>query len=94
MWMSAYLVCNFVWGFCIMGKIIGVNKRGLPTEALHGISEQNITVVLVEGSVGDYAAYYGVGNEEYIKDHGNKLSFEEACIHFPGGQLDKEKYRD
>ncbi len=77
-----------------MGKIIGVNKRGLPTEALHGVSDQTLTVVLVEGDMGDYAAYYGVGNKEYVMQFGNKLSFVEACLHFPSGQLEKEKYRE
>ncbi len=74
-----------------MDKIIGVNKRNLPNE--HGMS-LDITVVLVEGDIGDYAAYYGVGSYEFVKASGNKLSFKEACVHFPGGQLEKDKYRE
>lgn len=77
-----------------MSKIIGVNKRGLPTEELRGVTDQTLTVVLVEGKIGDYAAYYGVGSNEFVAQYGNKLSFEEACIHFPGNQLVKEKYRE
>ena len=54
-----------------------------------------LTVVLVEGDIGDYAAYAGLGeNAEFIKRYGDKISFEEACCHFPGGQLKKELYRD
>lgn len=49
--------------------------------------------VLVEGEIGDYACYVGHGTEEWVAKHGDKISFEEACCHFPGGQLQKEKYR-
>jgi len=51
------------------------------------------TVVLVQGGCGDYAAYCGIGPAEWVAHHGDKLQFEEACIHFPH-QLMKEKYRD
>lgn len=74
------------------GDIIGINRRcyngpgWVPTE---------IIVVLVSGTIGDYAAYISAGNStEWCKRHGNKLSFDEACIHFPGGQLKKENYRE
>ena len=43
--------------------------------------------------IGDYAAYVGQGSPEWIADHGDKISFKEATVHFPGGQLEKEKYR-
>lgn len=49
--------------------------------------------VLVAGDIGDYAAYTGHGSPEWIARHGDKISFEEACCHFPGGQLKKEHYR-
>jgi hypothetical protein len=49
--------------------------------------------VLVAGDIGDYACYVGHGTPEWVARHGDKISFEEACLHFPGGQLEKEKYR-
>lgn len=52
-----------------------------------------VYVVLVAGDVGDYAAYMGPWSREWARDHGAKLSFAEACIHFPRG-LDQSKYRD
>lgn len=76
------------------GDIIGINRRcyygpgWIPT---------SIIVVLVAGSplVGDYAAYIATGDSpDWAKRHGDKLCFEEACIHFPGGQLVREKYRE
>lgn len=75
-----------------MGKILGVNKRYLPQDN----HERNIplTVVLVEGDVGDYAAYAGLTeNIDFVKAYGDKISFKEACCHFPGGQLDEKRYR-
>lgn len=49
-------------------------------------------VVLVEGEIGDYAAYIGHGDADWVARHGDKLSFEEALCHFPIG-LKREKYR-
>ena len=74
-----------------MHKIIGVNERWYPCQ--NGMCGATL-VVLVEGQIGDYAAYAGHGSKEWVADHGDKVSFEEACIHFPGGQLRKELYRD
>lgn len=50
--------------------------------------------VLVQGDIGDYACYVGHGKPEWVAQFGDKISFEEACCHFPGGQLVREKYRD
>lgn len=78
-----------------MAKIIGVNKRNLPTEQPHSLVNQrcqDITVVLVEGTIGDYSAYYGVGSDEWVAAHGNKLHFTEAQAHFPS--IEKSKYRN
>lgn len=47
--------------------------------------------VFVEGDVGDYAAYTGHGSIEWVADHGDKICFEEAKLHFPG--IEREKYR-
>ena len=73
-------------------NIVGVNRRSYP-----GPSENeriNVTTVLVLGDVGDYAAYTAAsGNPQFCARYGDKISFEEACIHFPGGQLEKELYR-
>ena len=80
-----------------MSKILGVNKRYYP---MAPIFEREIATiaVLVAGDIGDYACYIGLGYEpendaDWIAAHGDKISFEEACCHFPGGQLKKEKYR-
>ncbi len=73
--------------------ILGINERWYPTPS--GLDRQPVTVVLVAGAIGDYAAYVGIGTKEDaqgIADHGDKLSFLEATCHFPFG-LEKEKYR-
>ncbi len=73
-----------------MSNIIGVNRRGMPAQLLDRIDYK---VVLVGGHVGDYAAYVGQGEDERVAEHGSKLSFKEACIHFPVG-LKEENYRE
>ena len=72
------------------GHILSVNRRSYPSEGRTYIS---ITVVLVVGGIGDYAAYIGEGAPEFVARHGNKLSFEEACVHFPVG-LERHRYRE
>lgn len=75
---------------------IGVSRRTYPIEPAYeecAALRFEITVVLVAGEAGDYAAYIGGGSMEFVARHGDKLSFEEACCHFPGGQLKKELYR-
>ncbi len=52
-----------------------------------------IRAVLVKGDIGDYACYVGIGDPEWVAKHGDKISFEEACCHFPYRQLKREKYR-
>lgn len=74
-------------------KILGVNKRYLPKED-HSRDIPYI-VVLVAGDIGDYAAYGALTEDEiFAAKFGDKISFQEACCHFPGGQLKKELYRD
>lgn len=72
------------------GKILGVNTRCLPSDIGAYV---NVCVVLVGGAIGDYAAYMGAGSPDFVKRYGNKISFEEACCHFPGGQLEVDRYR-
>jgi hypothetical protein len=89
-------------------KILGVNKRYYPAQAsvvghpafmmgdeLFDQSENPppTLAVLVEGDIGDYACYVGHGTPEWVARWGNKISFAEACCHFPHG-LQKEKYRE
>ena len=80
------------------GTILGVNIRWLVV-APHAMDRSmGYCVVLVADEDGDYAAYAGIIREDHsdagrpnilqidcIKRHGDKLTFEEACIHFPGG---------
>ncbi len=90
-------------------KILGVNTRHFPCQAgfvrslaadielgsIEGWScmPPATLAVLVEGEIGDYACYVGHGTPDWVARHGDKISFEEACCHFPGGQLKREKYR-
>jgi len=76
-------------------RIIGINRRCYPDQnGPDQRMEGEVKVVLVAGDVGDYAAYAGIGSEEWVGRRGDKISFEEACVHFPGGQLKRELYRD
>ncbi len=74
------------------GTIIGKNSIGYPSDVLGSYGVMAFTVVLVAGAIGDYAAYAGQGSDDWVARHGDKLSFEMACGHFPGG-LSFEKYR-
>lgn len=76
-----------------MGKIIGVNNRCYPSEPIEGSRHDTkyVTTVLVKGSIDDYAAYEGIGSEEWIAAQGHKLPFEEAVVYFPW--IVKDKYR-
>jgi len=77
--------------------VVGMNTRSIPD--LRGCTEYNfkpplqISWVLIEGSIGDYAVYCGCGDPDDISRWGNKVSFKEACDHFPGGQLLEGLYR-
>jgi hypothetical protein len=90
-------------------KILGVNRRYYPAQASIlgkppliteiGVFDQTddpppTMTVLVEGEIGDYAAYTGHGTPDWVARFGDKISFAEACCHFPGGQLKKELYRE
>jgi len=82
-----------------MSRIVGVNMRYYPTDVhfAHGWNNARYmptVAVLVAGEIGDYACYVGHGSEEFVAQFGDKISFAEACCHFPGGQLKKENYRD
>jgi hypothetical protein len=72
-------------------KIMGVNCRTYPSE--HDYHGTTVKVVLVAGDIEDYAAYAGQGSDEWVAANGDKVHFEEACVHFPGGQLEKARYR-
>jgi hypothetical protein len=78
-----------------MSEILSVNERWYPVGGAHGMDRQPVTVVLVAGTIGDYAAYIGIGSKEHAEDiarHGDKISYAEACCHFPIG-LERERYR-
>lgn len=77
-----------------MSKVIGINTRSVPTqESPLFLSPMNVEmkVVLVEGAIGDYACYVGIGSTEWVAAHGDKLRFQEAQCHFP--LIEEEKYR-
>jgi len=78
-----------------VSSIIGIDERWYP-KPYDLVDRIPVTVVLVEGNVHDYTAHVGAGNKadaERIARHGDKISFEEACCHFPGGQIERDKYR-
>lgn len=88
-------------------KILSRNLRHYPTQmGTEGIDHSGkfvddwaeyppcVMTVLVEGDIGDYAAYTAVTDDPiWAAKHGNKISFQEAQVHFPYG-LKKEKYRE
>jgi len=54
----------------------------------------DITVILVEGRVNDYAAYIGAGRDaQWVRKFGNKMTYQEACCFFPSMALEEEHYR-
>jgi hypothetical protein len=72
-------------------KILSVDKKGYPSE-ISPTGCVEITIVLVEGNIGDYAAYAGQGSTLFVAEQGDKLSFQEAQQHF--SPLEKKKYRE
>jgi hypothetical protein len=86
---AAHECCRGGGGGGAMSKILGINRRSYPSED-HGFVD--VSVVLVAGSIGDYSAYAGQGDPEWIARYGDKISFAEACCHFPGGQLKESRY--
>lgn len=79
-----------------MGEIISVNRRTYPTQGpgdSWSETPPTVVTVLVGGSIGDYAAYTGIGDPQWVARNGDKIRYEEACCHFPIG-LEREKYRD
>lgn len=74
------------------GTILCTNRRGYPAQYGYAAGIMDITVVLVAGAIGDYAAYAGMGEPQWVAQHGDKIPFAEACIHFPVG-LEEDRYR-
>jgi hypothetical protein len=78
-------------------KIIGCNERWYMPETSpdwgNGKHLVCVCTVLVAGEADDYAAYQGIGSKEHVARYGDKVSFAEACCHFPGGQLEESRYR-
>lgn len=85
-----------------MSKILSINRRHYPTQASFMpdraavedwcADPPGIVTVLVEGDIGDYAAYSGIGEPEWVARHGDKIGFEEAAVHFLG--IKRENYRE
>ena len=70
-------------------KLLGIDRRGYFTEEGYYVE---VKTVLVEGKIGDYTAYTGIGSDDYVMRRGDKISFKETQIHFPIG-LVKKRYR-
>ena len=71
------------------GVILSQNIRSYPCIGGH----VDVITVLVQGSINDYAAYSAGGRDpDWAKRSGGKISFEEACVHFPHG-IEKKRYR-
>lgn len=74
-------------------KILSTIKLRIPGPG-SALRLTDITVVLVEGSVNDYAAYIGASQDpEWVRRFGNKMTFGEACCFFPSMGLDENRYR-
>ena len=73
--------------------ILNVNKHRFPMESADETINQYVTTttVLVAGAIGDYACYEGVGSPEWVRDHGNKLTYDQARQCFVG--LEERRYR-
>ena len=71
------------------GTILCTNRHTIPSQSFRRIE---FSVLLVAGTIGDYKAYWGEGSDEFIAAHGSALSYEEACLYFPG-RLERELYR-
>jgi hypothetical protein len=80
--------------------ILAVHRRYIPVNIRVAqwssfTDSMPVLVVLVGGSIGDYAAYMaGTESIEYCRDYGDKIRFEEAEIYFPRLQLQKDRYRE
>lgn len=85
-------------------NMLGVNRRSYPTQRGCPGTDPMVdyvddwstrppptVAVLVAGEIGDYACYIGHGEPEWVARCGDKLSFTEAQVHFPG--IEKGKYR-
>lgn len=58
---------------------------GPPHTLPHLLMSCGLMAVLTRGEVNDYAAYIGIGSDPaWVADHGDKLSEQEARVHFPG----------
>lgn len=73
------------------GEILAVRAWHVPTQHRIGVMTP-VCAVLVSGSIGDYAVYLGVGHPAWVREHGNKLSFDDAAGLFPG--LVEGRYRE
>jgi len=54
----------------------------------------DVTVILVEGAVKNYAAYIGAGRDaRWVRKYGNKMTYQEALTFFPSMVLEEARYR-
>ena len=71
--------------------ILRMRETSLPFQGFAGGGRLSVRAVLVSGAIGDYTVYVGIGTSDWVRDYGNKVDFETACLLFAG--LDRERYR-
>jgi hypothetical protein len=65
-----------------MSPILGSDRLGIPSANAPG-GTVHLTYVLVMGHAQDVACYVGEGTPEWVAFYGDKVSVEEAELHFP-----------
>lgn len=68
--------------------IIGVERRGMPSQTLQSV---NYVAVLVQGDANDLACYVGQGEIGWVALNGDKVTLREASVYFPGIEAEMER---
>lgn len=73
------------------GRVLKEMYWDTPWEEYETVYMRGVRAVLSTGGIGDYAVYLGAGSAEWVRDHGAKLTFEQAKGLFP--RLEGRRYR-